>query len=249
MNIVAFTIADNNNLKYAKMLEKSFKYFHPDITFIIYGQEELDKITIPEKFYMATPLFAKKLIKDYDLVLKLDCDQLILGKLDYLFTHEYDVGSVLNINRVDPPRYGLVQGWGIAPNEYINNGLVAIQSKAFVEHWWKLCNSKYFNRFTYREQDILNILFHFGNYKAVCFDNYDLTENYFAWHGLVAKGETVRAVLKNGEIVIPRGEDGYPDREVKLKALHWAGGQGELKMDYQKCFNEEVIEYIDTILK
>lgn len=251
MKIVAFTIAgDPQNLKYAKILEKSFKHFHPDVPFVIYGQEQLDKISDPLKFYKGTPLFAKELIKEYDTVLKLDCDQLILGNLDYIFTTaEYDVGTVLNINRVDPQRYGVIQGWGIIPQQYVNNGFVAMKSKEFVDHWWRLCNSEHFDRLQFKEQDLLNILFYYGNYKTVCFDHYDAVNNYSAWHGLVAKGETVHTIIKDGELVIPRGQDGYPDKEVRLKALHWAGGAGELKMDYQKQFPEEVIEYIDGILK
>ncbi len=247
--VVVFTIADNNNLKYAKALESSFKHFHPDIPFIIYGQEELDKNPDPLKFYRATPYYARELIKEYDLVLKLDCDQLILGNLDYVFTQEYDVGSVLNINRVDPQRYGVVQGWGIIPQQYVNCGFVAMRSKEFVDHWWKLCNSEHFERMQYKEQDLLNILFYYGNYKTICFDHYDAVNNYSAWHGLVAKGEGVHAVIKDSKIIVPKGRDGYPDKDVELKAYHWAGGSNELKMDYQKHFTEEVIEYIDTILK
>lgn len=251
--IVAFTIAgDEKNLEYAHMLEKSFKHFHPDIPFIIYGKEELDKNPDPMKFYRATPYFARELIKEYEIVLKLDADQLILGSLDYIFTHRYDIGSVLNINRVDPPRFGTVQVQGIAPQEYINCGLVAMQSKAFVDHWWALCNSPFFNRFQFREQDLLNYMFYFGGYRSMVFDHYNPIENYSAWHGVVAKGETVRSKLAERKdekhIVIDPDEHGYPDKRVIVKALHWAGGPLEKKMDYQKQFPEEVIEYIDTIL-
>lgn len=250
MKSVAFTIAgDPQNLKYAKMLEKSFKHFHPDIPFFIYGTEEMEKYSDPQKYYKATPMIARELISDYDVVLKLDADQLILGSLDYLFTHQYDVGTVLNINRVDPPRFGYVAGWGIAPNQYMNCGLVAMQSKEFIEHWWELCNSPHFDQLQYREQDLLNILYYYGRYNSVCFDYYDPQENYSAYHGLVGKGEWIRSVLKDGQILIPRGTDNYPDRDVVVKVAHWAGGQGEKKMDYQKWFPEEVIEYIDNILK
>lgn len=250
MKICVFTIAgDPVNLRYAKMLVKSFSHFHPDIPFIIYGQDELSKIEDPQKFYKATPLFAKELIKDYDLVIKMDADQLVLGNLDYLFTQEYDVGTVLNINRVDPPRFGLVQGWGIAPNEYLNCGLVAMRSQTFIDHWWTLCNSPQFDRLQYREQDLLNILYYYGQYKTLCFDHFNKRENYAGFHGLVGKGEWIHAVLKDGQVVIPQGKDNYPDRDTVVKLAHWAGGQGEPKMDYQKWFSDEVIEYIDGILK
>lgn len=252
--IVAFTIAgDDQNLDYAHMLEKSFKYFHPEVPFIIYGKEDMAKIEDQMKYYRATPYFARELMNEYDLVIKLDADQLILGSLWYIFDHRYDVGSVLNINRVDPPRFGTVQLQGIAPQEYVNCGFVSMQSRAFVDKWWELCNSPFFNRFQFREQDLLNYMFYFGGYRTMIFDHFNPVLDYSAWHGLVAKGETVRSKIAkkpdgSTHIVIDPDEYGYPDKRVIVKALHWAGGQLEKKMDYQKQFPEEVIQYIDTIL-
>lgn len=248
--ICVFTIAgDQKNLEYASMLEKTFHHFHPDIPFIVVGPKELEKNTDPQKFYRATPYYALNLLKDFDLVIKMDADQLILGNLDYVFKQPYDVGCVLNINRVDPQRYGLVQGWGIQPNEYMNCGFVAMRSTPFVEHWLRLCMSPRFDQLQYKEQDLLNILYYYGNYKTLCFDHYNALQNYSAYHGLVAKGEGVHAVLRDGKVIIPRGQDNYPDKDVELKAYHWAGGKDERKMDYQKHFSEEIIEYIDGLLK
>lgn len=246
MSTIAYTIAgDALNLRYAKMMEKSFHHFNPDIELVIYGPEEMEKIKDPNKFYKGTPLFARELLKDHDLVIKIDADTLFLGSIQHIIDNPmYDVGSVCNINRVDPQRYGMVSIQGVGPQEYVNCGFVAMRSKEFVDRWWDLCNSKFFDRFRYREQDLLNILFHFGGYKAINFDF-----SYPMWHGLVAKGEGIHAVLRDGKVFIPKGEDKYPDKDTQLIAYHFAGGQGEPKMDYQKVFPEEVIEFIDGILK
>ncbi len=249
--VVFFTTAgDPKNLSYAKMCEKSFKHFHPDIPFIIYGPEFMDTIKDPLKFYKQKPLFARDLLTKYEVVVGIDADSLVLGSLDDLWNDtSYDVAGVLNINRVDPMRYGYVQLQGIPPQKYLNCGLVAMRSKAFVDQWWRLCNDDLFANFPYKEQDLFNILFHFGDYQTKVLDYPDKLTGHSAWYGLVNKGETIHSVLRGTDIVIPVGKDNYPDKEVIVKVFHFAGGQGEPKMDYQKWFPEDVIKYIDGILK
>jgi len=248
---VAFTIADANNAWMIPYLKNSLRKFHgeKELPLVIYGQEVLNEIPDPAKFYKATPLFARELSDDYELVLKLDCDQIIMGSLDFILkTKDYQIGTVLNINRVDPPKYGFVTVQGVMPNEYYNAGLVAMRSPEFIEHWWKLCNSKYFDRFQYREQDLLNILCHYGNYKVRCFDHYDKLTNYMGWHGLVAKGEENKMIVKDKKVILPRGKDNYPDRDVEIKIWHSAGGAGEKKLNYRVYFNEDVIQHINWLI-
>ena len=250
MKTIAFTIADKNNLPYYEMMSKTFKKFHPDIELRLYGDKEIKEYNDSGFFYRATPIIAKNLMDEgYELVLKLDSDQLILGNLKYVFKGDYDIGTVLNINRVDPSRYGLVSTYNIPPNRYMNCGFVAMTSKRFVDNWYRLCHSPLFNSLQYKEQDILNILYHYGDYKTKCFDDYDNVYGYYAFHGLVAKGEGMRMVVRKDKVILPRGEDGYPDRDIVVKAYHWAGGAGEVKMNYRISFSEEVIDYIDTLLK
>ena len=126
--VFVFTIADDNNLPYAKMLENSFKKFHPTVPFHIVTGDELAEYTKadPKFFYRATPIIANKYIKEYDLVLKIDADSIVTGSLDYVFnTKDYDIGTVMNWNRVDPQKYGAVGGWGIHPTDYFNCGFVS----------------------------------------------------------------------------------------------------------------------------
>lgn len=244
--VIAFIPADKNNLPYAQMLVNSIRKWH--------SEEELP-ITIIDNpdpkdqafWYRATPIIAKDLLKEYELALKLDADQICFGPLtEILNDTSYDVGTVLNINRMDPQTYGIISFQGIAPNEYYNNGLVAIRSKDFVDRWYDLCFSKYFDRLQFREQDILNILAHYGGYKVRCFDNY--TPTSASWWGLVAKGESHRAILRGKDVVIPKGEDGYPDRDTVLKLWHCAGGSGEKKVNYRIHFSEKLIAYIDYLI-
>lgn len=270
-SIIFGTACDEKNFGYAVKLVKSFRHFHPEIPIVVYTTMPTLKAhkALPPKtrvvdiskevakdellFYKQKPYFADKLFREgYSAVLLGDADQIILGNLDYILNSKgYDVGTVLNFNPLDFRVYGPITVQGVHyATEYYNAGLVMMRSHAFVKHWLKLCNSKYFARFTYREQDLLNVLAHFCNYQVKCFDDADDYENYYAWHGLLASRETLKMQMVNGEVYLPASGDGYPSRDVIIKVFHPAGGQTTTdKLNYRTAFNEDVIEYIDNILK
>lgn len=243
--VIAFIPAGGEeNTKYANWLINSIRKFHSaeEIPIIIRDNPNPKDNSF---WYRATPIIANELLKEYETVIKMDADMICFGKLDHIINGTYDIGTVLNINRIDPRTYGLVTIQGVQPNEYYNNGLVALRNKEMVQKWLNLCHSKYFDRFQYREQDFLNILAHFGDYNVKCFDS-DASNPSF--NGLVAKGETVNAVLKDGQVVIPKGKDNYPDRDTVLKVWHNGGGAGEKKMQYRIHFSEEIIKYINWLI-
>lgn len=253
--VIAFTIADDKNIEYAKMLENSLRKFHSSteipLKFVTGDDLDIELDIDTNFFYRATPVIAERLIKEYDLVLKFDADQIVTGSLDYILkTKDYDVGTVMNWNRVDPQTYGYVQGWGILPPEYFNCGFVAMRSEAFVHHWNVVCHSPQFDRLQYREQDLLNILCYYGNYNVRCFDHGDGIANYYAWHGLISKGEWLRAEMKGNDIIVPADPQaqGAFSREWVIKLLHWAGGEGATKMNYKTRFNEDVIKRLDYLV-
>lgn len=255
-NIAVFTVADSKADKQFEMFSRTFLNFHgarkdrpAEVDLVRFSDKEIREASDPHIMLRATPYFTRLLFdRGYDLVIKMDSDQLILGDMSYIWnSRDYDVGTVYNLNRIDPTMYPFVQGWGILPKEYYNIGLVAIRSREFVNHWWQLCNTPYFSRFQYGDQDIYNILCHYGNYKVKCFD--EPRDDYRAWHGLIAKGEGRRMVVRDGKVILPRGEDHYPEADTEIKAYHWAGGFNEQKMNYRMHFSEEVINFIDDILK
>lgn len=252
-SVIAFTVYDENNAKYAEKLQKSFHHFHPDIPMRMYNDSEIRKTGDKDIFYKQKPYFADKLFREgYKTVLGLDADQIILGKLDYLFNSTgYEVGTVLNFNPLDFRTYGPITVANLHyATEYYNAGLVMMRSHKFVKHWLRLCNSKHFARFPYREQDLMNILLHFGEYNYKCFDDADEYEKYYAWHGLLGSRETLKMQLVGDDIVLPASPDGFPSRPIVYKVYHAAGGQTNFdKLNYRLLFNEEIIAHIDKILK
>lgn len=263
---------DVNNFKYAIPFWKSMTKFHSpkDIDMILYTDETRPEMLkkLPEgiqikdlKPYLKDPMFwyrqkpvlAEQYMDEYELVVGFDTDQLILGDLNYILeTNDYDIGTVINWNRMDPETYGFVDltRIGILPVEYFNCGLVAMRSKKFVHHWSVLCFSEQFNRMQYREQDILNILCYFGNYNVRSFDIGDGVKNYYAWHGMIAKGELSRAILKGKDIVIPKGEGDtpFPPTDEVVKVVHLGGGHGAIKDNWGLYFSPEVMERINEII-
>ena len=240
--VVLFSMADKNNLPYYKMFLASLRKFHSEkeLPVILYTEEQ---IKTKEDWYRAKPMFARELIKEYDLVIGCDVDQLVLGNLDHILKGygNYDVGTVLNINRVDPPIYGFISFGTIQPNEYYNNGLVALRSEKFVNHWWNLCTNSHFSRMPMGEQGFLNVLCHYGEYKVWCFDKYDPIYNLATWNGLVGKGETLRMKLEGKDVVLYQDSGNYPNRKTIIKLIHWAGGNTPNKGNYRLYFNEEFI--------
>lgn len=82
MKPVFFTIADKNNMPYAVKMINSLRKFH-DTEVRIITEEDIAKFKDKDFFYRATPIIANELFKEgYDVVIKLDADQIITGSLE-----------------------------------------------------------------------------------------------------------------------------------------------------------------------
>ncbi len=244
MKTCAYTIADEKNLKWAKFLEKSFKHFHPHIPFIIYGDKEIKETGIPTPFffYISTPYYSRKLIKEYQQVIKIDADSIITAPLEIIDNPEnFDVGVVFNWTR--DAISNTVKVWDITPQGYFNNGFVVFRNAEIIEHIWKLCNQAFFRNYPFGEQVMLNIVCYYGNYKVKALDVGD------SWYGLRSKSEWNKAIMQDGKIVIPKGKDLFPEQDKIIRAIHWARGNMDVKMNYKIYFNEECSDYIDNLLK
>lgn len=242
--VIAFTVADNNNLKYAKGLENSFKKFHPDIEFRIFDIEDIKQTNDPFIFYRATPYFGLFLMNQgYDTVTKLDSDMAITGDISHVWEGDFDVGTVNNSN---PREFGKIKVAlpGINPEEYQNCGFVVMKNVEFVKQWLALCMSGRFNAFQYREQDILNNLIYWGKWKVRFLDN----EENNKFHGLASRGYELQMELKNDKLFLPPVE-GYPGVEKQIVCWHEAGGNQLQKMNFYLRFNPTVARWIKQLIK
>lgn len=243
---IVFTIADDRNKPYAKMLENSLRKYH-DFEFRVYDEKFAAERGIDSQtfFYMATPLIAREIFKEgFEWVIKIDADSIVTGSLDNIFYDTFfDTGVVYNWNRIDPRTYGEIGLLTIQPQEYFNNGLVVMHNKDFVEDWYHACRTVHFQRMPMREQGFLNILCHYsGRYNIRCLDD----SAY--WYGLKSKGEWNKCIIDKNDLVLPKGKDNYPNENKIVKVIHWGGGEGGVKMNYKIYFQEECIKFLDWLV-
>ena len=251
MKKVVFIPADKNNIQYAQTCINSLRKFHTEeeLPVVIIDEEKVKQLGDPNFWYRATPIIGKALLKDYDLVIKLDADTLVVGDLSHVWKNEdWDIAVVKNSNPREDKKYP-VRLLDIYPLSYANCGFVVMKSKPFVEQWLKLCMSNHFQNFQYREQDLLNILiFYFsepfgGPYKVRFLDDSN------KWHGLVWKGYEPQVKLKDNKLVLEKNAIWPKDEDKELVAWHVAGGNQPNKMNYRLHFKDDVCKRLDELVK
>ena len=210
---------------------RSFKKFNPKEEIIIFGQDRID--TIRSAF--STPQFASELCGEYKSIVQINADIIVTGSFDHMFNDStFDVGVVKNNNRVD--NYTV---WGLPSENYYNCGFVFMQSEEFIRHWLSLCLSPFFAHYQFKEQDLLNILCHYGNYNVRCFDT-DSKVN-----GLAILSEWDRLIVKDNKLVLPASD--YNKTEWEVSMVHFAGGDN--KSNVWDIVNPEVAEFLRECIK
>ena len=197
-----FTIAygEPHIKEYAKKMRNSLDKFHPDIPHFFMGDEETKDIlkAHPLNKHRMYPIFGAKLAEEYELVIQIDNDCIVTGNLDHIINDKsYEVGGVLNNNLIDPKltvRKKTGEVLDIQPEYYMNAGFIAIRGERPWNWWLKLCSSNFFMNYQFIEQDMLNIMCHYGDLRVKIFD----FSKY--WHGLVHKGQWHKFILKEDKI-------------------------------------------------
>lgn len=240
MKTCFFTIAsEGENMRYAKMMANSLKKFHPDIPLIIRPFEAIHNFRV-------YAMNGQQLAKEYDLVINIDNDSIVTGSLDHIINDEsYDVAGVLNNNLIDPR----LQMWDTPSQLYINAGFVAVRGKRPWDWWANLNTSLHWDKYQFREQDMLNIMFHYGDMKVKSLDFSPM------WHGLISKGRWDKLTLQGEKIVMPKEvvseyvKAGFPvvEEDKEIKVIHWAGGQTP-KMNYFVTFPKEVADRLHYLV-
>jgi len=240
---VAFTVYDKDNEKYAKMFKASLRKFHSkeELPLVEVDQTHLDRIQDPYKFYRMTPLISKDLIREYETVIKFDCDQIVTGDISHIWEKGWDAACVNNSNPRELKKVE-VKVWDVHPLAYLNAGLVVMHSKKFIDHWMRLCMSDHFNAYQFREQDLMNIMAFYGDWKVRLLD---ASNN---WHGLISKGYWPNVKMKNDDMILPKNDEWPKDEDKVIKVLHWAGGNVD-KMNYRISFQSSVIKRLEWLTK
>jgi hypothetical protein len=241
MKIAAFSPADEKNMEYFLKMKNSLRKFHSqeEIELALIGPDQLKTMQDPMKFYRMTPVVAKQLIEKFDVLIKLDADQVITSDISHMWESDFDVAVVYNSNPRELKSFP-VKVWDIHPFEYANCGFVVMKSKKFINHWYKLCHSPRFDNYQMKEQDILNIMIHYGDWRVKWLDNSD------KWHGLVSKGYWPLIQLRDDKLILPKNKEWPIDDDKEIVCIHWAGGNVE-KMNFKIRFNPKVVERLEWL--
>jgi hypothetical protein len=210
----------------------SFKRFHPDIDLVVFRQNTVDKL-FKEKginWFTATPYFAELLFNDYDLIVKMDADHVVTGRMAEIFDRvDYDVAGPWNFNDYENASFE-----NITEKMYVQGGLIASTKKEFWLKWQEMNkNAKNYPR---RENDILNLLVYNEMPEELTLKIVDKDKNYYGCKSLNREREFY---LENDKLMC-RGE--------QVLAYHNAKGGVSPKLDFDNMpFTSEVKSWLKQI--
>lgn len=216
MKKVAFTCVDDR-LYYAEgthLMINSFKRFHPDIDLVVFRQDTVDKL-FKEKninWYQAKPFFAELLEKDYDLIVNMDADHIVLGRMTEVFDNvDYDVAFPWNFNDYENASFE-----NITEEMYLQAGMVASTSKEFWKTWREA--NKDAMKYLRKENDIVNLVV-YNQMPELALKIVDKEKDYY---GCKSLGREPEFTIEKGKTMC-RGEE--------VKSYHFARGNHFPKLD------------------
>lgn len=238
--IVFYTIISNSHYYGCRTDEfiASFKHFHPDIRLVVFGQKEIDREFSYDSrlnFYNCKARFAKLLCDDYRLVVNIDADHIILGRLDSILDGDYDVACPANYNKMANASIKMGRGELVGEVEYLQGGLIASTSEEF---WYRydIASVNCSHNFVHYENDVLNVLLKMSHYHVKVLEG-DLkfsSDSFHSFYGCSSLGQEKRFYVRGNEIMCG---------SKPVKAYHFSWG-GINKRHPNDLFSKEVVDFI-----
>jgi len=219
MKKVCFTIVDD---KYyypvgTHVFINSFLKFHPDIDLVVFRQDMVDMVMVDKiNFYNCKPTFAKLLTDKYDLVVNIDADTVITGRLTEVFDNvDYEVGAAWNKNDYEDAAFDK-----ITAEMYVQAGMVASTNKKFWDVWEK--ENELAHLFIRKENDVLNLVW-YDNPKTKKMKKkiFDKKKDYY---GCKSLGREEEFYVEDDKLMC---------RKEQVKAYHFAKGGVFPKLNFE----------------
>lgn len=216
---------------------KSFKKYHPDIELKIFLEDEIKQVFATDvrlNYYNSKATFALKFIDDYDLVVWIDVDHLIFGRLDSILKNDYDIAAVAAFNVYQNSRIGTVDF-----EHYFQGGIIAGGSKDFWLQYEEF-SLNHAMEYVHKDNDILNLLIAEIKLKVKYIDgsNNFNNDDFKAYYGCASLGREQGMIIENNVPTL----DGRP-----IKAYHFAKGW-PYKPHPNTLFTPNVINWINENL-
>lgn len=231
MKTVFFTIVDDR-VYYpggTHILINSFKRFHPDIPLVVYRQDMIDKV-FKEKninFYQAKPTFAKLLSDKYDLVVNIDCDHIITGRLNEILKADYDVAFPWNFNDYENASFD-----DISEEMYLQAGMVASTNKEFWDVWEE--KNKDAMKYLRKENDIVNLVV----YKEMKL-SLKILDKKLDYYGCKSLGREPEFYIEDDKLMC---------RKEQIFAYHFARGNVFPKLNFNTMpLKDDVKEWMNKV--
>lgn len=234
MKKTAFTCVDDR-LFYPEgthILINSFVKYHPDIDLVVFRQTEIEKLFKKKNinWYQAKPHFAE-LLFDYDLIVNIDADTIITGRLTEVFDNvDYEVGCPWNFNEYENASFE-----NITEKMYLQAGMVASTSKLFWKKWQKINETAM--DYIRKENDTLNLLvYNDPEIKKLKLKIFDKKKDYYGCKSL------------GGEPLFYIDKDRLMYKKQQVRAYHFARGNVFPKLDFdQMPLTTEVREWMKSV--
>lgn len=209
----------------------SFKRFHPDIDLVIFRQNVTDKL-FKEKgtdWYNSKPFMAELLFNDYDLIVNMDADHVVTGRMSEIFDNvDYDVAGPLNFND-----YENVSVNNVSEEMYIQGGMIASTSKEFWLKWQEMNRDA--RKYKCRENDVMNLVI----YNEMPKLKLKIVDKYKNYYGCKSLGREPEFYIENDKLMC---------RNEQVLAYHNAKGGVFPKLDFDNMpFPPEVKAWLKEI--
>lgn len=210
----------------------SFKRFHPDIELVVFRQDVINKVFKEKKvnFYNAKPTFAKLLTPFYDLVVNIDADSVVLGRLEAILDQNYEIGGVINLNDYENRTIENVD-----EEMFLNAGLIASRNKDFWDIWEK--KNKEAMKYVCKENDILNLIWYNDpKIKKMKKKTFDKKKDYY---GCKCLGREAEFYIEDNKVMC---------REEQVFIYHHAKGAVFPKLQFETMgFPQSVVDFLNTV--
>ena len=228
-------------------LTNSISYFHPEVThYVTAGKEDIDGI------WMMAPT-CLDIADDYDMVIHVDGDAVVVGDLSEMISSDADVIGTLNNNALgcaganaaittELMKYDkesntyTPRGTSIPTSAWLNAGVIAANKKQFWESWHDLNVSinEQLKSYNMRrlpapfgdENDTLNVVFHSGKFSTYIVD---ALENNVYYNISSAWGTNRENHWESWQSLYMKDDKVYLDNPItgdrgQIKILHQSGG-------------------------